>query len=67
MSRLRLQAEVRQQRQSQVGTGGRSEKIKTYNYKDSRMSDHRLKSNFDLNKCLDGEIEDAIQVPLLLC
>ena len=27
------QAEVRQQRQSQVGTGGRSEKIKTYNYK----------------------------------
>ncbi len=34
----------------QVGTGDRSEKIKTYNYKDSRCSDHRIKQNFDLNK-----------------
>jgi hypothetical protein len=46
----------------QVGTGDRSEKIKTYNYKDSRCSDHRLKQNYDLNKVLDGEIEDGIQV-----
>jgi len=60
------QAEVRQRRQSQVGTGSRSEKIKTYNYKDSRMSDHRLKSNFDLNKVLDGEIEDAIQSMIMM-
>lgn len=55
------QAELRAQRMSQVGTGDRSEKIKTYNYKDSRCSDHRLKQNFDLNKQLDGEIEDNIQ------
>jgi protein subunit release factor A len=34
----------------QVGTGDRSEKIKTYNYKDGRCSDHRLKMNFELNK-----------------
>jgi peptide chain release factor 1 len=46
----------------QVGTGDRSEKIKTYNYKDSRCSDHRLKQNYDLNKQLDGELEDNIQV-----
>lgn len=39
---------------TQVGTGDRSEKIKTYNYKDSRVSDHRIKANFDLNKCLEG-------------
>lgn len=39
---------------AQVGTGDRSEKIKTYNFKDSRMSDHRIKANFDLNKCLEG-------------
>jgi peptide chain release factor 1 len=44
-----------------VGSGDRSEKIKTYNYKDSRMSDHRIKLNFDLNKALEGEIEDSIQ------
>eukprot|EP00879_Flechtneria_rotunda_P017984 GHRR01018848.1.p1 GENE.GHRR01018848.1~~GHRR01018848.1.p1 ORF type:complete len:252 (+),score=84.68 GHRR01018848.1:984-1739(+) len=52
---------LRAKRMSQVGTGDRSEKIKTYNYKDSRCSDHRLKQNFDLNKQLDGEIEDNIQ------
>ena len=44
-----------------MGSGDRSEKIKTYNYKDSRMSDHRIKLNFDLNKALEGEIEDSIQ------
>ncbi|KAF6265581.1 peptide chain release factor [Scenedesmus sp. NREL 46B-D3] len=54
------QEELRAKRQSQVGTGDRSEKIKTYNYKDSRCSDHRLKMNYDLNKQLDGEIEDNI-------
>jgi hypothetical protein len=56
------QEELRAKRMSQVGTGDRSEKIKTYNYKDSRCSDHRLKMNYDLNKQLDGEIEDNIQV-----
>eukprot|EP00873_Tetraselmis_striata_P011047 jgi/Tetstr1/431311/TSEL_021003.t1 len=59
------QAEVRQRRQSQVGTGGRSEKIKTYNFKDSRMSDHRLKNNYDLNKVLDGDLEDSIQAMIM--
>ena len=44
-----------------VGTGDRSEKIKTYNFKDSRVSDHRIKENYDLNKVLDGEIEECIQ------
>ncbi|KAF8063808.1 prfA [Scenedesmus sp. PABB004] len=57
----RQQEELRAKRMSQVGTGDRSEKIKTYNYKDSRCSDHRLKQNYDLNKQLDGEIEDNIQ------
>eukprot|EP00882_Tetradesmus_deserticola_P011386 GHRQ01012046.1.p1 GENE.GHRQ01012046.1~~GHRQ01012046.1.p1 ORF type:complete len:438 (+),score=244.01 GHRQ01012046.1:333-1646(+) len=56
------QEELRAKRQSQVGTGDRSEKIKTYNYKDSRCSDHRLKVNYDLNKQLDGEIDDNILV-----
>jgi peptide chain release factor 1 len=46
----RQQDEIRAQRMSQVGTGDRSEKIKTYNYKDGRCSDHRLKMNFELNK-----------------
>lgn len=44
-----------------MGTGDRSEKIKTYNFKDSRMSDHRLKMNFDLNNVLAGDLENSIQ------
>jgi peptide chain release factor 1 len=62
----RHQAEQRARRMSQVGTGDRSEKIKTYNYKDGRCSDHRLKMNFELNKALDGEIEDNIQAMISL-
>lgn len=62
----RQQEEIRAKRMSQVGTGDRSEKIKTYNYKDGRCSDHRLKQNFDLNKALDGEIEDNIQAMISL-
>ena len=48
-------------RKMQVGTGARSEKIKTYNYKDARCSDHRIKTNYDLTKILNGELEDNIQ------
>ena len=53
-------AEISARRKSQVGTGSRSEKIKTYNYKDTRMSDHRTKMNFDLNKAMEGGIEESI-------
>lgn len=50
----------------QVGTGGRSEKIKTYNFKDSRMSDHRTKNNYDLDKVLSGSIEESIQAMIAM-
>ena len=50
----------------QVGTGGRAEKIKTYNFKDSRMSDHRTKNNYDLDKILSGAIEEPIQAMIAL-
>lgn len=49
----------------QVGTGDRSEKIKTYNYKDSRMSDHRLKANYALDKVLAGELDACIEVRII--
>lgn len=54
-------AEIALRRKSQVGTGSRAEKIKTYNYKDNRCSDHRIKENFDLNQVLNGDIEASIQ------
>jgi peptide chain release factor 1 len=59
---LREQQEaVSSMRRSQVGTGDRSEKIRTYNYKDNRITDHRLGQNFTLVSALDGDIENIIQ------
>jgi len=55
------QEEVSSRRRSQVGTGSRSEKIRTYNYKDNRVTDHRLGENFTLTSVLEGNIEDMIQ------
>ena len=43
-------------RRSQVGTGSRSEKIRTYNYKDNRVIDPRLGQKFTLNPMIEGEV-----------
>ncbi len=55
------QEEVTSMRRSQVGTGSRSEKIRTYNYKDNRVTDHRLGQNYSLNPVLEGDLETVIQ------
>lgn len=55
------QEEVTSMRRSQVGTGSRSEKIRTYNYKDNRATDHRLGQNYSLNPVLEGDLEPLIQ------
>ncbi len=47
-------------RRAQVGTGDRSEKIRTYNYKDNRTTDHRLGRNFSLEPVLTGQLEELI-------
>jgi peptide chain release factor 1 len=60
--KLREQQEaVTSMRRSQVGSGARSEKIRTYNYKDNRVTDHRLNQNFTLTPVLEGDIDDLIQ------
>ena len=60
--KLREQQEaVTSMRRSQVGTGSRSEKIRTYNYKDSRVTDHRLGQNFTLSPVLEGDLETVVQ------
>jgi peptide chain release factor 1 len=59
--KLREQQEaVTSMRRSQVGTGARSEKIRTYNYKDNRVTDHRLGQNFSLSPVLEGGLEDVV-------
>jgi len=53
--------EVEQERRSQVGTGERSEKIRTYNYPQSRVTDHRINlSSYNLPAVMEGDIEEFI-------
>lgn len=54
------EAEERARRGDQIGTGGRSEKIRTYNWKDSRVSEHRLGQNFPLQDFLSGGVGPII-------
>ncbi|KAL3941974.1 MAG: hypothetical protein SGBAC_003748 [Bacillariaceae sp.] len=57
--------EERARRGSQVGTGGRSEKIRTYNWKDSRCSDHRIGQNYPLAQFLNGDIDPMISAMIM--
>jgi peptide chain release factor 1 len=57
----KLRQEVDETRRSQVGSGERSEKIRTYNYPQSRVTDHRINlSNFNLPVVMEGAIDEFI-------
>jgi peptide chain release factor 1 len=56
------QAKIADHRRSQVGTGERSEKIRTYNFPQSRITDHRLNENFhDMETILDGGLDEILE------
>jgi len=56
------QKEVGESRRLQVGTGERSEKIRTYNFPQNRVTDHRIGfSRYRLEDVLEGEIEEFIE------
>jgi len=61
MEQAKQQAEIAADRKSQVGSGDRSEKIRTYNFPQSRVTDHRIgKTIHQLTAFLDGELDDMI-------
>jgi peptide chain release factor 1 len=57
--RRRQEEELSAQRRSQIGTGERSEKIRTYNFPESRVTDHRIKLTVhQLDRVLGGELDE---------
>ncbi|MBU0692954.1 peptide chain release factor 1 [bacterium] len=55
-------AKVAAERRSQVGTGDRSEKIRTYNYSQNRVTDHRINLTlYKLDRIMEGEIDEIIE------
>lgn len=62
--KMQLEAQqkaIYDERKAQVGTGDRSEKIRTYNYKDNRVTDHRLNINFSLEQVMEGDLDKLIE------
>ncbi|MCC6673737.1 MAG: peptide chain release factor 1 [Thermomicrobiales bacterium] len=58
----RLAAERGDSRRSQIGSAERSEKIRTYNYPQDRISDHRIKMNLsNIPAVMDGQIDNLVQ------
>ncbi len=62
VERRKQQEEVESARRSQVGTGERAEKIRTYNFPQDRVTDHRIAyTRHNLPALLDGEIDDIVE------
>jgi len=61
MELLKRQQELDDSRRSQIGSGERSEKIRTYNFPQNRVTDHRVNvSSFNLPAVLDGDLDQFI-------
>jgi len=61
LEQRKQEKELTQERRSQVGTGDRAEKIRTYNFPQDRISDHRIGLNLhNLPRILEGELDELI-------
>ena len=54
--------EVTDLRRSQVGTGDRSERIRTYNFPQGRLTDHRIGQNLDVREIIEGNLDKLINM-----
>ncbi|MGH2711019.1 MAG: peptide chain release factor-like protein, partial [Actinomycetota bacterium] len=61
MEQERQQQEEAEARRAQVGTGDRSAKIRTYNFPQSRVTDHRISLSRNLPQVLEGELDEFIE------
>ena len=61
MKRREQSSKIENDRRTQVGSGDRSEKIRTYNFPQDRITDHRIGQSFhNIYRTLDGELDDII-------
>jgi peptide chain release factor 1 len=59
LERRRQEEELSATRRAQIGTGERSEKIRTYNYPENRVTDHRIKlTAHRLDQILSGDLDE---------
>jgi len=68
MKRAAVENEMATRRRSLVGSGDRSDKVRTYNWPQNRVTDHRLEGdnkNFNLDKIIEGSIGDLIEALLI--
>jgi len=64
--RARMDAERSAERKTQVGTGDRSDRIRTYNWAQNRVTDHRLNQNFSLEQVLAGKLDPLLEALVAL-
>jgi peptide chain release factor 1 len=65
LEQQRQNAALAQERRAQVGGGGRSEKIRTYNFKDNRVTDHRIGMTLKkLDRILMGDLDELVDALL---
>ena len=54
--------EITDLRRSQVGSGDRSERIRTYNFPQGRLTDHRISQNLNVWTVIDGDLDELINL-----
>jgi peptide chain release factor 1 len=62
MEQRKQSESIDKERRMQVGSGQRAEKIRTYNFPQNRVTDHRINSSFhNLQQILEGEMDEIIE------
>jgi len=62
MEQRKQSESIDKERRMQVGSGRRAEKIRTYNFPQNRVTDHRINSSFhNLQQILDGELDEIVE------
>jgi peptide chain release factor 1 len=62
MEQRKQSESIGKERRMQVGSGQRAEKIRTYNFPQNRVTDHRINLSFhNLQRILDGELDEIVE------